>query len=130
MDNLYNWIEALGKERGFKTVTSLCRKADMSPSTLTELKSGRTKKLTTGTAEKLAAVLNVPIDYLLKGGVSTYEVTLKSLKEETGDTNEQKISPTPQKGIELNPEYFNLSPENRDLVDALILKLSKSQSEP
>ena len=41
----------------------------------------------------------------------------------------KKISPTPQKGIELNPEYFNLSPENRELVDALILKLSKSQSE-
>ncbi len=34
-----------------------------------------------------------------------------------------------QKGIELNPEYFNLTPENRQLVDALILKLSKSQSE-
>ena len=106
MDNLYNWIEALGKERGFKTVTALCRKADMSPSTLTELKSGRTKKLTTGTAEKLAAVLDVPIDYLLKGGVSTYEVTLKSLKEEPGDTNEQKISPTPPEGDRAQPGIF------------------------
>jgi transcriptional regulator with XRE-family HTH domain len=31
--------------------------------------------------------------------------------------------------VELNPNYFNLTEENRALVDALIAQLSKSQSD-
>ena len=58
-----------------------------------------------------------------------FGITVDELVGPKDNEQAKKISPTPQKGIELNPKYFNLSPENRELVDALILKLSKSQSE-
>ena len=87
----------------------MCVDLGLSKSLMTDLKTGRKKSINAVTAQKIASYFGVSVGYLLG--------------------EEEKISPTPQKGIELNPEYFNLSPENRDLVDALILKLSKSQPE-
>lgn len=42
--------------------------------------------------------------------------------------NEQQEKPTTDNGSGLNPEYYELTDENRALVDDLIAKLLKSQS--
>ena len=108
MDTLYENIMALCDSRGIKG-GKMCTDIGISKGLLTDLKMGRRTGVSAVTAQKIASYFGVSVGYLLG--------------------EEEKISPTPQKGIELNPEYFNLTPENRQLVDALILKLSKSQSE-
>lgn len=108
MSNLYERLSGLCQERGIKG-GKMCVDLGLSKSLMTDLKTGRKKSINAVTAQKIASYFGVSVGYLLG--------------------EEKKISPTPQKGIELNPEYFNLTPENRQLVDALILKLSKSQSE-
>ena len=108
MDTLYENIMALCDSRGIKG-GKMCTDIGISKGLLTDLKMGRRTGVSAVTAQKIASYFGVSVGYLLG--------------------EEEKISPTPQKWIELNPEYFNLTPENRQLVDALILKLSKSQSE-
>lgn len=65
MDNLYEHIERLAKSKGFKNITEFCRVADIPRATMSELKVGRTKRLSAETLSKIAAHLNVPVDYLL-----------------------------------------------------------------
>lgn len=64
MSNLYNRISAICKEHN-TNVTALCKKAGVGRATLSELNAGRTKTLNTDTLTKLAAALNVSVDYLL-----------------------------------------------------------------
>lgn len=59
---MYNKIHALCEENGIKTA-ELCRKAGIPKSTLTELKQGRTKSLSTATLRKIAAYFTVSLDY-------------------------------------------------------------------
>ena len=65
MGNLYEYIERLAKSKGFKNITEFCRVADIPRATMSELKAGRTKRLSAETLSKIAAHLNVPVDYLL-----------------------------------------------------------------
>lgn len=67
MDNLYEFIEALAKEKGFKNITEFCRVAEIPRATMSELKSGRTKRLSAETLAKIATQLNVSLDYLHHG---------------------------------------------------------------
>lgn len=46
----------------------------------------------------------------------------------TSTIDEKEKSPAPN-GTELNPNYYNLSPENKFVIDNLIEKLLKSQSD-
>lgn len=62
MDNLYNRIEALGKTHGYKTMTALCRAADVPRATMSELKMGRSKDLSKPNAQKFANILGVSLD--------------------------------------------------------------------
>ena len=62
MDDLYNRIDAMAKERGYKNMTALCNAAGIPRATMTELKKGRSKSLLPETARKLANVLNVSLD--------------------------------------------------------------------
>jgi len=65
MGNLYECVERLAKSKGFKNITEFCRVADIPRATMSELKAGRTKRLSAETLSKIAAHLNVPVDYLL-----------------------------------------------------------------
>lgn len=62
MDNLYEHIENLAKNAGFKNITSLCREAGVPRATMTELKMGRSKDLSKPNAQKFAKALNVSLD--------------------------------------------------------------------
>jgi len=66
MNNMYNIVEELCVEKGVN-VTQMCREAGIPRATMTELKMGRTEKLSTMNLEKLATYFGMSIDDLLNG---------------------------------------------------------------
>lgn len=66
MCNLYNRIDSLCKKDGI-TVSVLCRNISLSRSSLTELKSGRSKGISARNAQKIADYFGVTVDYLMTG---------------------------------------------------------------
>lgn len=64
MANLYEHIDALAKEKGFKNMTQLCRESGVPRATMTELKMGRSRDISKPNAQKLAQTLGVTLDTL------------------------------------------------------------------
>lgn len=64
MANLYEHIDALAKEKGFRNMTELCRAAGVPRATMTELKMGRSRDISKPNAQKLADTLSVTLDTL------------------------------------------------------------------
>ena len=67
MDKTYSIIETLCKEKSI-TINKLCTDIKISNGILFDLKSGRTKKLSTQNLQKIANYFKVPVDYLLDLG--------------------------------------------------------------
>ena len=67
MNSLYKTIVDLCDACGI-TPYKMSKETGVSRSVITELKSGRTKSLSTPTLEKIANYFNVPVDYLLDLG--------------------------------------------------------------
>ena len=59
---MYEKIQALCQQKEIK-VSQLCKDAGIPKSTLSELKQGRTKTLSTQTLRKIASYFNVSLDY-------------------------------------------------------------------
>ncbi len=59
---IYEKIQYLCDEKGIKLAT-LCKEANISKSTLSELKTGRTKTPSTQTLSKIANYFSVSLDY-------------------------------------------------------------------
>ena len=70
MCTLYERITALCKEKGV-TGSRMCLDLGLSKSTMSDMKSGRKKGLSTSNAQKIANYLGVSVDYLL--GVESNE---------------------------------------------------------
>jgi len=64
MSQLYDRIAALCEDRGVN-VTAMCKEAEVSRASLTDLKQGRKANLSAETLRKLAAYFDVTVDYLL-----------------------------------------------------------------
>ena len=64
MCDLYERITALCKQKGV-TGSRMCLELGLSKSTLSDIKSGRKKGLSTANAQKIASFLGVSIEYLL-----------------------------------------------------------------
>ena len=64
MCTLYNRIQSLCKSKGVSG-SRMCLDLGLSKSTLSDIKSGRKKGISTTTAQKMAAYLGVSVDYLL-----------------------------------------------------------------
>lgn len=64
MSTLYERLNELCKKRGV-TGSRMCLDLGMSKSTMSELKSGRSKGISTATAQKFASYLGVSVGYLL-----------------------------------------------------------------
>ena len=62
MGDLYEHIDRMAKERGFKNMTELCREAGIPRATMTELKMGRSRDISKPNAQKLAHTLGVSLD--------------------------------------------------------------------
>ena len=63
MDNMYGIIEGLCESNGIKP-GKLCSELGISRGTLSDLKAGRTKKLSADNAQKIADYFSVTTDYL------------------------------------------------------------------
>lgn len=64
MSELYNKIETLCKAHEI-TITTMCKNAGVSRSSLTDLKSGRSKELSAVAITKIAKYFGVSIDYFI-----------------------------------------------------------------
>ena len=64
MNNLYDKILALCKDKGV-TGGKMCIEIGISKSTLSDIKHGRKKGVSTETAQKIASYFDVSVDYLL-----------------------------------------------------------------
>lgn len=64
MGTLYERITKLCKEKGVSG-SRMCLDLGLSKSTLSDMKAGRTKGVSTNTAQKIAAYLGVSVGYLL-----------------------------------------------------------------
>ena len=64
MDTLYDRITALCKNKGVSG-SRMCLDLGLSKSTMSDLKYGRTKGMSTATATKIASYLDVTVGYLL-----------------------------------------------------------------
>ena len=108
MSEMYDRIERLCKERGVN-MTAMCRAAGIPRSNLSDLKYGRTTALATVNLDRIAKFFEVSMDYLLGA--------------------EEKEKPTSQKADGLRGTgYYDLTPENRAMIDSLIDSLLRSQS--
>lgn len=75
MDNLYNLIEDTAKRYGYKNITEFCKQTGIPRATMSELKAGRTKKLSAKTAQIIYSTLQIPLDTLL--GLNSVYITEK-----------------------------------------------------
>ena len=64
MCKMYEIVSKLCKEKGI-SVGKLCREVGISTSSLSELKAGRTKRLSTQNTSKIATYFNVSVEYLI-----------------------------------------------------------------
>lgn len=64
MNEMYKIIESLCNKRGI-SITKMCKEAGISRAPLTELKKGRTQKLSVENSEKIASYFGVTVSYLL-----------------------------------------------------------------
>lgn len=64
MSELYNRIEKLCKNEGF-TITSMCKEANASRASLSDLNNGRKKNLSTDTLSKIGDTLGVSVGFFL-----------------------------------------------------------------
>ena len=81
MSELYNRIDKLCKEKGV-SITAMCKDAKVSRSSLTDLKSGRSKELSTEALAKIADYFKVTMDYLSTGETNS---DVDYLDDETRD---------------------------------------------
>jgi transcriptional regulator with XRE-family HTH domain len=66
MSSLYERIDSLCKSNGIN-VTVMCKELKIARSSLSELKAGRTKSLSSEYLQRIADRFNVSVDYLLTG---------------------------------------------------------------
>lgn len=92
MSELYIRIEDLCLKHKI-SVTAMCREAKVSRGSITDLKYGRSKALSSEAVSKIAEYFGVPIDYLLNG--------------------EENIR------VEAHNEPIYLDDETRDIIDEL-----------
>ena len=107
LSEMYNRIEKLCKDRGLN-VTAMCREAGVPRSNLSDLKYGRTSALATVNLDRIAKFFDVPMDYLLGK---------EDIKKPTDNVD----------GLR-GTGYYDLTPENRAMIDSLIDSLLRSQS--
>lgn len=108
MSGFSEMLTYLRKREGYSQ-QELSEKLSVSRSAISMYESGK-REPDYETLEELADFFNVNMSTLL------------------GKSDAENIKPNAHSGIELNPDYFNLSKENKALIDSMIEKLLKSQS--
>ena len=76
MSEMYKRIEQLCKDSGI-TVSQMCRELSITRSCLSELSKGRTERLSTANASKIADRFGVSVQYLTEGREKNIDDELK-----------------------------------------------------
>lgn len=108
MSELYNRIEELCKKHG-TNITAMCKESGAPRGSLSDLKMGRTERLNTTTLSKIGDYFGVSVGFLIG-------------QEDAKKPADQKVDGLRGKG------YYELTPENQAMIDAMIDALLKSQS--
>ena len=76
MFDLYNHVKNLALSNGYPSVQQFCIAANVSPSTMTEIRKGRATNISLSTAEKFAKTLGVSVDtvYGRTNGISDLDI--------------------------------------------------------
>ncbi len=82
MSELYNNIEILCKQKGI-SITTMCKEAHVSRGSLTDLKSGRSKLLSTEAITKIANYFDVEISWLMNIEPSSAEKAMVLFDDDT-----------------------------------------------
>ena len=111
MADLYKHIESLGKLKGFKNMTVLCKAAGVPRSTMSELNNGRSKDISKPNAQKFADLLQLSLD-------------------EIYGTEGQKEAPTPEgeRPITFDDFTYAMQEEAKDLTEMdkqILLSMAK-----
>lgn len=111
MNELYKRIEDLCKEQRV-SITKTCREAGVSRAPLTELKMGRTQKLSADNLDKIANYFNVSSSYLL--GTDT--------KKSPSDVDEELLDYLQelQSRPELRMLFHTFSGATKEQVEAIV----------
>lgn len=136
MSTIYKRIAELCADKGVSGA-KMCSDIGVSKSLMTSLKTGRTSTINSKTAQKIASYFGVPVGQVLGDAPNPIEIEkniadkeyqlreLKALIFEEGDAKK----PADQKADGLRDAgYYELTPENQKMIDALIDSLLKSQS--
>lgn len=109
MCDLYDRIMFLCKQRGVSG-SRMCLDLGLSKSTLSDIKGGRKKGISTTTAQKMASYLNVSVGYLL--GEENEETDIKKSPSEISE-GEQKLL-----------ELFRKVPENQQQMVLQMIEIA------
>ena len=82
MSDLYNNIEILCKQKHI-SITTMCKEAGVSRGSLTDLKSGRSRLLSSEALSKIAKFFGVDVSWLMGLDVSTAEKAMVLFDDET-----------------------------------------------
>lgn len=104
MGTLYENILSLCKEKGI-TGGKMCTDIGLSKSLMTGLKKGRRSGISVETAQKIADYFDISVDCVL------------GIERETEQEAKPKGS---EKGDEFLKKYKKLSPEQQQIIDAMI----------
>lgn len=80
MESLFDRIESLCKSRGY-TITSMCRESGAPRGSLTDLKKGRTSRLSSDTLQTIADFFGITVDELLGREVNGIDAELAEYLE-------------------------------------------------
>lgn len=125
MGTMYGIIEQLCSERGIKP-GKLCSELGISRGILSDLKAGRTKKLSSENITKISSYFGISADYLL-GHVSEpyfYLDNDRILREINSYSNEDSIPSKPdvldEVDVAFYGEYKQLSEDDKDTIRDMV----------
>lgn len=124
MSTIYKTILDLCEKKGVSGA-KMCADIGVSKSLMTSLKTGRTTTINAKTANKIAKYFDVPLGYILKDREMSLSEFLEMMADDHGITKEK---PTDKVDGLRGTGYYELTPENRKVIDSLIETLLNSQS--
>lgn len=130
MSTLYEKLCKLCEDRGISGYR-MCKDIGIQPSLMTDLKSGRKKGFSAGTAQKIADYFGITVRDLIEeqeAFVCDTAPLKAAILKAMEDIEKQKSPPTKKVSGLVAAGYDDLTPENRAVIDSLIEKLLKSQS--
>lgn len=123
MRTMYSRIEELCRKSG-TNITAMCRQLEISRSSLSELKAGRTKTLSAQYTARICRYFRVSVDYLL----GKNEQPFPDYCQEESDQELRQALELVRARPELRQLLLACAPMSREEILALILNIRKKEN--